>query len=196
MARNSKPAVPAYGAKRNPPPLLSGAQMCSRPGPLTPQPHTLDTESVLPLMADSTAITSGTGSILACSVMGGDPCRPAPGAQASFDVGAVSNDMIIPQKWGRQAAEEQKKSVILEIEQMGGIHDNLIFEMESGGVGCVIDLAITNQTCTPIYCVNVELRTPWEDDFFEWLRRRKSMSNSERNVKAGTRRTAFPGDWG
>ena len=78
-------------------------------------------------------------------------------------------DMIIPQKWGRQAAEEQKKSVILEIEQKGGIHDNLIFEMESGGVGCVIDLAITNQTCRPIYCVKVELRTPWEDDFFEWL---------------------------
>jgi len=82
---------------------------------------------------------------------------------------AAGIDMNIPQKWGHQAAEEQKKSVILEIEQKGGIHDNLIFEMESGGVGCVIDLVITNQTCRPIYCVKVELRTPWEDDFFEWL---------------------------
>ena len=59
--------------------------------------------------------------------------------------------------------------VKLEIEQVGGVYNSMIFELGTGRAGYMLDVAITNQTSKIIYPIELELRTPWEDDFFEWL---------------------------
>ena len=66
-------------------------------------------------------------------------------------------------------ADDDEENVKLEIEQVGGVHESMIFELENGRVGYMVDLTITNLTSGTIYPIGLELRTPWEDDFFEWL---------------------------
>ncbi len=63
----------------------------------------------------------------------------------------------------------QSEHLGLEIEQANGVHDSRIFQLENGRVGYMLDLVITNQTSRPIYVIDRELRTPWEDDLFDWL---------------------------
>ena len=66
-------------------------------------------------------------------------------------------------------ADNDEENVKVEIEQVGGVHESMIFELGNGRVGYMVDLTITNQTSRNIYPIGLELRTPWEDDFFEWL---------------------------
>jgi hypothetical protein len=57
----------------------------------------------------------------------------------------------------------------VEIEQVGGIHDTMVFDLPNGRAGYVIDLIITNQTSRPIRCRDIELRSLWADSEFELL---------------------------
>src|ERR1700730_17242712 len=57
----------------------------------------------------------------------------------------------------------------VEIEQVGGVHDSIVFELRSGLSGYVVDMVITNQTSRTIYCRDIELRLPWEDSLFYWM---------------------------
>jgi hypothetical protein len=57
----------------------------------------------------------------------------------------------------------------LEIQQTGGVYNSMIFDLGSGRAGYMLDVTITNQTSENIYPIGLELRTPCEDDFFEWL---------------------------
>jgi hypothetical protein len=57
----------------------------------------------------------------------------------------------------------------VEICQCGGVYESMVFELPDGRAGYIFDLAITNQTAKTIYCSETELRTPWEDDVFDWL---------------------------
>ena len=58
----------------------------------------------------------------------------------------------------------------VEIEQVGGVHDTMVFDLPDGRAGYLIDLIITNQMSRPIRCRDIELRPPWVDSEFEWLR--------------------------
>lgn len=57
----------------------------------------------------------------------------------------------------------------VEIEQVGGGWDNLLFDLPDGRAGCIIDLLIINQTSRLIRIRNIELRPPWPNSDFEWL---------------------------
>jgi hypothetical protein len=57
----------------------------------------------------------------------------------------------------------------VEIEQVGGVHDTMVFDLQDGRAGYVIDTIITNQTSSLIRCRDVELRPSWVDSKFEWL---------------------------
>jgi hypothetical protein len=61
---------------------------------------------------------------------------------------------------------ENKK---VEIEQLGGPCESQILELPTGCVAYMADLAVTNQTSRTIDLIEVELRTPWDDNFFQWL---------------------------
>ncbi len=57
----------------------------------------------------------------------------------------------------------------VEIEQVGAVHDSMVFDLPDGRAGWIIDLLITNQTSRPIPFRVVELRPPWPNSDFEWL---------------------------
>ena len=57
----------------------------------------------------------------------------------------------------------------VEIYQVGGVHDSMVFELPDGRAGYILDLEIVNQSSKTIYCSETELRMPWEDAFFDWL---------------------------
>jgi hypothetical protein len=66
-------------------------------------------------------------------------------------------------------ADTEHEHVDVEIRLVGGVHESMVFELPSGLTGCILDLAITNQTSRTIYCVDNELRFSWEDSSFNWL---------------------------
>ena len=57
----------------------------------------------------------------------------------------------------------------VEIEQVGGIIESHLFELEDGRVACMAYIAVTNQTARTIDVVDVELRATWDDSVFQWL---------------------------
>ncbi len=57
----------------------------------------------------------------------------------------------------------------LEVQPINGAYDTNIFELEDGRAGYKLDLVITNQTPKTIYSVDVQIRTPWQEEFLEWL---------------------------
>lgn len=67
-------------------------------------------------------------------------------------------------------ADMKDQHVDLEINQVGGVHDSMLFELPNGGSGYILDLEIINQTSKTIYGSGIpELRTTWEDSLFNWL---------------------------
>jgi hypothetical protein len=66
-------------------------------------------------------------------------------------------------------ADSGDRQVGVEIEQVGGVYDSRIFQLRGGLTAYILDLAITNQTQKTIYCDDIELSLPWQDDFFHWL---------------------------
>jgi hypothetical protein len=74
----------------------------------------------------------------------------------------------------------------VEIEQVGGVHDTMVFDLRDGRAGYVIDTIITNQMSRPVRCRDIELRPPWVDSEFEWLRDPREMGGDPYNYR-------FPG---
>jgi hypothetical protein len=54
----------------------------------------------------------------------------------------------------------------LRIKQVGAVIGSQVFEIESLGVGCMLDLEIVNDTGRPIYLRDFELELPWIDPLF------------------------------
>jgi hypothetical protein len=76
--------------------------------------------------------------------------------------------------------------VDLEVEQVGGVHDTMVFDLEDGHAGYVLDLLITNQMPKPFCCRDIEPRMSWPDSEFEWLQDPKEMERDPHNYR-------FPG---
>jgi hypothetical protein len=103
----------------------------------------------------------------------------------------------ISQEWLRVAEESARLNAGVEIEQVGGLHESTIFELESGRWGCVIPVKITNQAPKPIYYGDVQLRMPWEDDLFDWLTPiQVPVRSREKRGGRGYQAYRFPGRLG
>src|SRR5664279_190926 len=57
----------------------------------------------------------------------------------------------------------------VEIEQVGGMLESHIFQLQNRRVAWMADIAVTNQISTTIDVIAVELRTPWDNRLLEWL---------------------------
>jgi hypothetical protein len=57
----------------------------------------------------------------------------------------------------------------VEIEQVGGVTDSIVFDLDDGRCGWMIDLLITNQTSRSIWVRDVALRPRWPNPDFERL---------------------------
>jgi hypothetical protein len=66
-------------------------------------------------------------------------------------------------------ARTPEENVEVEICQVGGVYESMVFELPNGRTGYILDLEITNQTSKTIYCSETELRMQWEDALFDWL---------------------------
>jgi len=67
-------------------------------------------------------------------------------------------------------ATEESRRCKLEIQQVGGIHESRLFELEDGRIAYMVDLEVCNHTSRPIHIEDIELRLPWKDkDHLEWL---------------------------
>ncbi|MDP9162137.1 MAG: hypothetical protein M3O09_18170 [Acidobacteriota bacterium] len=66
-------------------------------------------------------------------------------------------------------AEDAGENKKVDIEQVGGAHESMIFELPDTRSGYILDLEIVNQTSKTLYCSDIELRVPWEDASFAWL---------------------------
>jgi hypothetical protein len=84
----------------------------------------------------------------------------------------------------------------VEIEQVGGIHDSRIFELQDGRIAFMADIAVTNQSTRAIDVVDIELRTDWGSSYWEWLTPRwvRSQGHAKRDV--GYKMYQFPGEGG
>ena len=71
------------------------------------------------------------------------------------------------------AVAETKTARWIEIFQAGEIHSSQAFELPGGQIGYMAEITVTNLTSRSIFGVDVELRPPWDDDFFHWLQPRK-----------------------
>jgi hypothetical protein len=58
----------------------------------------------------------------------------------------------------------------VEIAQFGGVDDSKIFELQDGRAACMVDIVVINHASTPIYVREVELRTSWGEDQWDWLK--------------------------
>lgn len=81
----------------------------------------------------------------------------------------------------------------VQIEQVGWVHGSHLFELQDGRVACMVDIAITNQTSRTIHVVDVELRTTWEDSFFEWLLPVEIHTHAKRDCSYSVYRFPGPG---
>jgi len=68
----------------------------------------------------------------------------------------------------------------------------MIFELDSGRAGCIVDLRLTNHTSRPMY-VDVELRLPWQDDMLDWLMPAEIPLHFRRKPDRSYRAYRFPG---
>jgi hypothetical protein len=67
-------------------------------------------------------------------------------------------------------ARTTEENAEVEICQVGGVYESMVFELPNRRTGYILDLEITNQTSKTIYCLpETELRMPWEDPLFDWL---------------------------
>lgn len=66
-------------------------------------------------------------------------------------------------------SETEVENEKVEIEQVGGIYESRLFELEDGRVAYMADIAVTNQTARTIDVIDVQLRATWDDSLFGWL---------------------------
>jgi len=58
----------------------------------------------------------------------------------------------------------------VEIEQVGGVTDSMIFDLTDGRCGWIIQLLIINQTSRPIQFRDVVLRPTWQNSILNGFR--------------------------
>jgi hypothetical protein len=63
-------------------------------------------------------------------------------------------------------AERVEKVVI---EQVGGIAESMVFELEDGRVAVMAEIAVTNLTAEPINVIGIDLQAPWGESLWQWL---------------------------
>jgi hypothetical protein len=69
----------------------------------------------------------------------------------------------------------------VEIVQVGGMTDTMIFDLTDGRCGWLIQLLIINQTSRPIPVYDVVLRPTWPNSDFEWLPDPKEIGRDPSN---------------
>jgi len=84
----------------------------------------------------------------------------------------------------------------VEIEQVGGIVESHLFELEDRRVACIANIAVTNQTARPVDVVDVELRATWDDSLFQWLTPRPVKPQGGARRDSGYSVYQFPGKHG
>lgn len=57
----------------------------------------------------------------------------------------------------------------LRIDQVGGVNESQVFDLDCGGTGYMLDLVITNNLPSPVTIFDFELEPPWNDPRFHWL---------------------------
>lgn len=57
----------------------------------------------------------------------------------------------------------------VQIDQIGGIFESQIFQLQNRRGAYIADIAVTNQTSRTIDVIDVELRTPWDNRLVEWV---------------------------
>jgi hypothetical protein len=91
---------------------------------------------------------------------------------------------------------EETRMCKLEIQQVGGIHDSMVFQLKDGRIAYMVDLEVCNHTSKPIHIADVDLRFPWKDEDhpLQWLvARRISTKNGQDRTTAGYLEYRFPG---
>jgi hypothetical protein len=83
-------------------------------------------------------------------------------------------------------ADTEDEHADVEIEQVGGVHETMVFDLEDGRAGYILDLLITNQMPRPFHCRDIEPRMSWPDSEFEWLQDPKETERDPHNYR-------FPG---
>jgi len=62
-----------------------------------------------------------------------------------------------------------EENYCLQIQQVGGLSDSIIFDLPNHRAGFILDLEIVNRRPKTIYLLDLELQLPWEDPWFQWL---------------------------
>jgi len=89
------------------------------------------------------------------------------------------------------------ESARLEIVQCGGVNDNALLELDHGRIGYVLSVSVTNQTSRPMHIVDLELRTPWDEQLFDWSLPRTIETRARRSGKMSSYKVyLFPGKAG
>lgn len=84
----------------------------------------------------------------------------------------------------------------VEIDQVGGILESAVFELEDGSVGVRADIAVTNLTTRAIDVIDIELQTPWIGSPWDWLKPRRFSFQDRAKRKWSYQAYQFPGDCG
>lgn len=66
-------------------------------------------------------------------------------------------------------ADTSEENTEVEICQVDGVCESMVFELRNGRTGYILDLDFTNQSSKTIYSCEIELRMGWEDASFAWL---------------------------
>jgi len=82
------------------------------------------------------------------------------------------------------------------IDQVGGVFESCVFELESGRAAYMANIAVTNQRTRSLDIIDVELRTPWNDPFFQWLEPVSVESNDRRKRSCSCLVYRFPNKCG
>jgi hypothetical protein len=93
-------------------------------------------------------------------------------------------------------AETEVENEKVEIDQVGGMIESQLFELEDGRVACIADIAVTNQTSRTIYVVDVELRVPWDNSLFKWLTPHQVKPQDRAKRESAYSVYRFPGKYG
>jgi len=92
-------------------------------------------------------------------------------------------------------AEQPIESRKVIIEQVGGIYESFLQELENGRTACVIDIAVTNLTSRAIDVADVQLSTHWGDCLWQWLQPTE-INFRDRNRPCSFLEYRFPGKCG
>jgi hypothetical protein len=66
-------------------------------------------------------------------------------------------------------ADTEVENEKVEIEQLGGPLESRAFELPNRRIGYMAYIAVTTHRTRTIHVIDLELRAPWDDPFFQWL---------------------------